>query len=79
MSEVSREVEEADAIICLMQLTHDLERTIEAAIIDQDELPVLADGIHRFGDATIELVQDRLLVVHRGHDRDDRAMGVHGG
>ena len=72
MSEVAGEVHDLDARICGVQLAHDLAGAIAAAVIDQHQLPRLAQAVHNLDDAAVELAQPTLLVETGRHDRITR-------
>src|SRR5262245_43739130 len=70
MSEIPREIDELDARILLMHLAQHLPGIITAAVIDEDQLPRIADRIERARHALAQLGQILLLVKDRDDDAD---------
>src|SRR5580704_7655291 len=69
LAEIAAEADDIDAVIVLVNVGKNFERVIAAAIVDENELVGLADGVHDLGDLHVERRDVFLLVEERDHNR----------
>jgi len=59
-----------------VEFQHDLERPVTRTVVDQNNLEWLTQRLDGSHDATVELWQQRLFVIHRRHNRESRTLRV---
>ena len=69
LAEIAAEADDVDAMIVLVNVGENFERVIAAAIVDENELVGLADGVHYLGDLHVERRDVFLLVEEGDHNR----------
>jgi len=77
MAEVPGEAQDTHLRSAGLQLAHQLQRVILAAVIDHDQLPRLAQSLHNGADPVIEGLDIALLIVNRCNNRIDRPSRHH--
>ena len=68
LAEISAQADNVDAAVVLVNIGKDTVGIVFAAIIDEDHLVGLADGVHDFRDLHVQRGDVFLLVIERNND-----------